>query len=148
MNGSGYFRAVRGGWAVIALSLAGMNLQAAEGFAGMNPIGKVARLLNPELVKIEDRLAWLNQRLSTLADAELRTMHSAYGFRGARPKADAPDPEIVVDLGSEVTVDRVFLLPSPPEPTEPEGLFPRRFSLVASRTADFTEPVTLFRHDG
>jgi len=148
MKGSGYFRTAHGGWAVIALSLAGMDLQAAEGFAGMNPIGKVARLFNPELVKIEDRLAWLTQRLSTLADAELRTMHSAYGFRGARSKADAPDPEIVVDLGSEVPVDRLFLLPSPPEPTEPEGLFPRRFSLVASRTADFAEPVTLFRHNG
>jgi len=148
MKGRGYYRMMSGGWAMIALSLAGMNLQAAEGFAGMNPIGKVARLFNPELVKSEDRLRWLNQRLSTLADAELRTMHSAYGFRGARPKADSPDPEIVVDLGQEVPIDRLFLLPSPPEPTEPEGLFPRRFSVVASRTADFANPVLLFRHTG
>lgn len=148
MKGSGYYRMACGGWAVIALSLTGTPLQAAEGFAGLNPINKIARLFNPELVKVEDRLGWLNQRLSTLADAELRTMHSAYGFRGARPKADAPDPEIVIDLGHEVTVDRLFLLPSPPEPTEPEGLFPRRFSLLASQTADFANPVTLFCHDG
>ena len=149
MKGCGHYRRARGGWAVIALSLTCMNLHAAQGFAsGLNPIGKIARLFNPELVKIEDRLQWLNQRLSTLADAELRTMHSAYGFRGARPKADAPDPEIVLDLGAEVPVDRLFLLPSPPEPTEPEGLFPRRFSLVASRTADFANSVTLFRHYG
>lgn len=132
---------------MIALSSAG-NLQASEGFAGLNPISKVARLFNPELVKIEDRINWLNQRLSSLADAELRTMHSAYGFRGARPKADAPDPEIVVDLGQEVTVDRLFLLPSPPEPTEPEGLFPKCFSVLASRTSDFADATLLFSHLG
>src|SRR5688572_26378341 len=98
MKCSRYRRMAGLGCAMIALSSAG-NLQASEGFAGLNPIIKVARLFNPELVKIEARINWLGQRLSSLADAGLRTMHSAYGFRGARRKADGADAEVVVDLG-------------------------------------------------
>ncbi|MFD0895684.1 hypothetical protein KBB96_01785 [Luteolibacter ambystomatis] len=109
-----------------------------------NPIGRVARMFNSRLVEVEDRVSWIHNRISSLAEPQEHSLKAADGCRMARQSPTAPDPQITLDLGKEYPLDQIYMIPAQREPSEPEGLFPRRFTLEASKTEDFSTKSVIY----
>ncbi|MGJ8644163.1 MAG: sensor histidine kinase [Luteolibacter sp.] len=116
----------------------------AEGFSG-NPIGAVARLFNPKLVKVEDRVEFLSRQLITLARHEEHFLKTGLGCRGVKQHASDPDPYVVIDLGKEYPIEELFLVPLQGEFTEKNSIFPKRFTLEFSSKEDFSEKRILYK---
>ena len=102
-----------------------------------NPIGRVARMFNSRLVEVEDRVSWIDKRISSLANSQEHSLKSANGCRLGRMKPGDPDPMVTLDFGKEYPLEQLYLIPAQTEPSEANGLFPRRFTILASKTADF-----------
>jgi len=109
-----------------------------------DPISRVARLFNPELVTLEDRLSWLEERIRTMAIYHEHSLRSGIGARGYRLTPDSPDPIVILDLGAIHEIDRIFLVPAQRESLGDTGIFPRLFTLELSEDADFSNPVEIF----
>jgi signal transduction histidine kinase len=129
-------------WALVcaAPAMAG----AIEGATVANPIGRIARIFDPQLVDAEDRLTWLDDRLATFAQRREHAMKVDLGYRGFRPKAGAPDPFVVLDLGEVKPIDTVFLVPAQREFLQDPGIFPIRYTIDLSNEADFKQRTILF----
>ncbi len=110
-----------------------------------NPISKIARIVSPKLVEVEDRVTWLDEKVTTLAKYEQFTLKYGLGFRGCRANKQAPDPTIVMDLGKEMPIDAIYLIPSQPEYLNDFGIFPLRFTLEVSNDAPFTHSQIVYR---
>ncbi len=130
-----------GSGALMVLLLAGVA-GAEQGPA--NPIAKVARLFNPRLVKVEERVQFLERQLVTLAMHNEHPLKSGIGCRGARLKPGDPDPSLTIDLGKAVPIDAVYLVPIQEEGTDRRGLFPKRFTIEFSNTEDFSKKRVLY----
>ena len=109
-----------------------------------NPITTIARVFNPQLVKTEDRVLWLNNRVSTFAQHREHAMKTGLGYRGCRANAAAPSPTVTLDLGTEQLIETVFLVPAQREFLEDPGIFPQRFTLELSNRADFAQSKVLY----
>ncbi len=109
-----------------------------------NPISRIARIFDPQLVKVEDRVTWLDEKLATFAQRCEYPLKVRIGYRGARGKLGDPDPSIILDLGKEFPLDSIFLIPAQREFLEDSGLFPKRFTLELSHRADFGQRTILF----
>ncbi len=109
-----------------------------------NPIGRIARIFDSQLVKTEDRVSWLDTRVSTLSEHREHAMKVGLGYRGCRPKVGAPDPSVTLDLGSEHSIDTIFLVPVQREFLEDPGIFPKRFTLELSSREDFAQRTIIF----
>lgn len=109
-----------------------------------NPIGRIARAFDSELVKTEDRVSWLDNRVSTYAQHREHAMKVGLGYRGYRAKSDSPDPSVTLDLGAEYPVNTVFLVPAQREFLEDPGIFPKRFTLEISNVPDFSQRTILY----
>ncbi len=109
-----------------------------------NPIARIARAFDPQLVKDEDRVTWLDGQLSTLAQHREHSMKTGLGYRGCRAKAGGPDPSITMDLGKELQLEAIYLIPSQREFLEDPGIFPKRFTIELSNQADFSERTILY----
>lgn len=109
-----------------------------------NPIGRIARAFDSELVKTEDRVSWLDNRVSTYAQHREHAMKVGLGYRGYRAKADSPDPSVTLDLGGEYPINTVFLVPAQREFLEDPGIFPKRFTLEISNRPDFSQRTILY----
>lgn len=109
-----------------------------------NPIGKVARLFNPRLVKLEDRVDFLNRQLMTLAIHKESSLKFGMGARGVRYEPTDAEPSFTVDLGSEYEIDSLFLVPLQSDSDDGGELFPRRFKIDFSTMEDFSERQILF----
>jgi len=109
-----------------------------------NPIGQLARVFNKELVTIEDRVRWLDNRLSTLADYSDEEFRTGMGCRAGRLKPDSPDPSVVLDLGKEYPLSNLYLIPAQKESGNSPSLFPRKFTIELSNRADFGQRMILF----
>ena len=109
-----------------------------------NPIGRIARIFDPQLVKTEDRVSWLANRVSTCAPHREHAMKVGLGYRGCRAKAGAPDPAVTLDLGSEYPVEKIYLVPAQREFLEDSGIFPKRFTLEVSNRADFITRTVIY----
>ncbi|MES2922027.1 MAG: histidine kinase [Verrucomicrobiota bacterium] len=109
-----------------------------------NPIGRIARIFDPQLVKTEDRVSWLENRVASFAEHREHAMKTGLGYRGCRAKAGAPDPSVTLDLGGEYPIETVFLVPAQREFLEDLGIFPKRFTLELSSRADFSERTVIF----
>jgi signal transduction histidine kinase len=112
--------------------------------SGMNPIGRVARMFNPELVRIEERVVWLDGRLSTLAHQREFTMNHALGVRGGRLDPDDPAPTLTLDFGAEIPLDALYMIPAQREIGQSDGLFPRRFTIETSNDPGFVESTVVY----
>lgn len=134
--------------ALLALSCgySGISM-AAESAVMNNPIGRIARVFDRELVKTEDRVEWLDTRLSTLARHREHAMKTGLGYRGYRATKSAPDPTVVLDLGKEYPLNAVFLVPVQREYLEDPGIFPKRFTLEASSDPNFADATPLYPAD-
>ena len=121
-----------------------LTANAFEGAVIDNPIGRIARIFDPQLVKTEDRVSWLDNRLATFAQRREHAMKVDLGYRGFRKKAGAPDPTITLDLGKEYPIDTVFLVPCQREFLEDTGIFPIRFTIDLSDEPSFNHRTILF----
>ncbi len=120
------------------------SVSALEAATITNPIAKIARVFDPQLVKTEDRVSWLNNRMATFALHREHAMKADLGYRGCRAKAGAADPTVILDLGSIRPIESIFLVPAQREFFEDSGIFPKRFTLEVSKFADFHERVIIF----
>ena len=77
-----------------------------------NPISRIARLLSPQLVDIEDRITVFEGQLSTCSEHYEHPLKVGLGYRGCRNARGAEDPSITLDLGGEVAVDTIVLIPA------------------------------------
>ncbi|MBC7980801.1 MAG: hypothetical protein H7Y36_09590 [Armatimonadetes bacterium] len=118
----------------------GLNAQSSMS----NPIGRVARLFNPRLVKVEERVEFLNNQLMSLALHQEQSLKTGIGCRGARISPGGPDPSVVIDLGKVVPVEALYLVPLQEESSERRGLFPKRFTIEFSIVPDFSKKRILY----
>ncbi|TAE75893.1 MAG: hypothetical protein EAZ84_08495 [Verrucomicrobia bacterium] len=109
-----------------------------------NPIGRVARLFNRTLVEVEERIAWLKCRLDYLAVFTEKPLKEQVGWRCGRIDASAGDPWIALDLGRELALGDVFLVPAQRQAGDPLDLFPHRFTLEAATREDFSDARRIF----
>ncbi len=109
-----------------------------------NPISRIARIFDPQLVKTEDRVSWLENRVATFAEHREHAMKTGLGYRGCRAKAGAPDPSITLDLGNEYPLETIFLIPTQREFLEDLGIFPKRFTIELSNQEDFAQRTVIF----
>jgi len=114
-------------------------LDAATPAQVINPISRIARLFDSQLVKVEDRVAWLDKQVSAYAKRCEYPLKTGLGYRGGRSETGAADPSITLDLGSEVLVEQIYLIPAQREFLEDPGIFPKRFTLELSQRADFAQ---------
>ena len=130
--------------AVVALSTTASPISARESAQIVNPISRIARIFDPQLVKTEDRVEWLDTRVSTFAEHREHSMKVGLGYRGFRATADAPDPSVVLDLGRVFPIDTVYLVPAQREFLEDSGIFPKRFTLELSNDANFAKRSVIY----
>lgn len=109
-----------------------------------NPIARIARIFDPQLVKVEDRVSWLDSKISTYSQHCEYPLKVGLGYRGGRSNPGAPDPTVTLDLGAEYPLESIFLVPAQREFLEDSGIFPKRFTLELSNRADFAQRTILF----
>ncbi len=117
---------------------------AAESAQSSNPIGRVARLFNPELVQVEDRIDWLQSRLRGLSAYSPRPLKEALGWRAGWIEADVTAPSITLDLGGVYPLSDIYLIPAQEQLSFNSRLFPFRFKLETSRTPEFEDSELVF----
>lgn len=110
-----------------------------------NPIARIARLFNSQLVKVEDRVTWLDSQVSSYSKHCEYPLKTGLGYRGARANNGSADPSITLDLGRELPIDQIFLVPSQREFLEDSGIFPKRFTLEVSKRADFIQSTVIYK---
>ena len=120
-------------------------LSAANVAQTTNPIGRVARLFNRKLVEVEDRIRWLESRADTLAAFGEKPLKENIGWRCGRIDEGAGKPWVALDLGREVPLGEIFLVPAQQQAGDPNDLFPRRFSIEAACSADFSDARMIYR---
>lgn len=109
-----------------------------------DPISRIARIFDPQLVHVEDRVEWLTRQISTLSQYCEHPLKVGLGYRGYRSDRNAADPSIILDLGKQVPVDTIFLVPAQREFLEDSGIFPKRFTLEVSDREDFGQRTILY----
>lgn len=119
--------------------------EAAETAQVTNPISRLARVFDPQLVKIEDRMDWLERQLSSHAKRSDFPLKTGLGYRGGRSGSDGEDPSITLDLGEVFPVEQIFLIPTQREFLEDSGIFPKRFTLEVSKFEDFSKSTLIYR---
>lgn len=109
-----------------------------------NPIARIARTFDSQLAKIEDRVTWLEGRISSYSQHCEYPLKVGLGYRGGRGSHATPDPSITLDLGQEMPIETIFLVPAQREFLEDSGIFPKRFTLELSNRADFEQRTILY----
>lgn len=104
-----------------------------------DPISKIARLINPKLAKVEDRVRWLDGELFSLARYHQYPLQYSLGYRGHRPTPDSPDPSITLDLGDSFPIESLYLVPVQKLHLDDLGTFPKRFRLEGANQPDFSD---------
>jgi signal transduction histidine kinase len=107
-----------------------------------NPIGRVARIFNPKLVKMEDRVAFLNRQLISLAAHQEHSLKFGIGCRGAQLEPSDPLPSMTVDLGKEYPIELLFLVPLHADAGD--EIFPKNFKIEFSVSPDFSDRRVLY----
>ena len=110
----------------------------------VNPIGRVARLFNPRLVKVEERIGFLSQQIISLATHEEQSLEWGAGSKGVRLSVSDPNPSLTVDLGKELPIDALFLVPLQQLSGERGSLFPRAFRIELASREDFSDSRLLY----
>ena len=111
-----------------------------------NPISRIARIFDPQLVKVEDRVTWLDRPGIHLCPSTASIpLKVGLGYRGGRSSPGAADPSITLDLGKDsCRSSRSILVPAQREFLEDSGIFPKRFTIELSNRADFGQRTILF----
>ncbi len=131
-------------WMPVVICMTTYAAGAAPVAQSHHPISRLARIFDSQLVKVEDRVAWLERQISSYARHVEIPLKSGIGYRGARINADAGDPSVTLDLGREYQIDRVFLVPAQREFMDDKGIFPNRFTLAVSNDEGFSEQEIIY----
>lgn len=119
--------------------LIGICITANASAQSTNPIARAARLIDPELVSVEDRIDWLQGRLDTISKAQEHPLKTDIGHRGSRMEPTDPAPSVTLDLGASYPIDMIYLVPAQGEFAQDPGMFPKRLTLECSDSAEFTD---------
>jgi len=111
--------------------------------AATNPIARIARVFNDDLVALESRISTLRDRQASLAAVRICPLENGFGFMGGRPDPNGKAPWVTLDLGRELPVESLFLVPAQHLPGEAPCLFPRRFRIEVALHEDFSDAVVL-----
>ncbi|MEI8039345.1 MAG: histidine kinase [Verrucomicrobiota bacterium] len=130
---------------LIAACASGLAVEEVQAQQDHNPVARIARLFNPQLVEVEDRMGVLAREISSLAQLSKHSLTAGLGYRGCRSHAGAADPSITMDLGAPVPIEAVFLVPAQTELVEDSEVFPRRYTLELSNQADFQRCTRLYQ---
>ena len=104
-----------------------------------NPIGRIARVLNPKLVEIEERIGWLERRLRKLSAYAPKPLNHGYGWQSIRANGATEIPSLTLDLHDTYPLSEIFIVPSQLRPSENQRYFPLRIRIETSLTADFSD---------
>ncbi|WP_411825775.1 histidine kinase [Luteolibacter sp. AS25] len=127
------------------LSIAAFSISTAGAEPSLgNPIGKVARLFNPKLVKMEERVQFLDRQLMSLAVYNEHVLKTGIGCRGVKLKASDPEPTVTLDLGEDFPIDKLYLVPVQEGGGTQGNIFPKRFTIELSGVEDFSESRILY----
>jgi signal transduction histidine kinase len=129
---------------LVLTCLAISGVEAASPAQVANPISRIARVFDSQLVKTEDRVSWLDSRVSTFSQRREHAMKVSLGFRGSRGKAGDADPSVTLDLGKSYPLNTIFLVPAQREFLEDPGIFPKRFTIELSNREDFAQRTILY----
>jgi len=129
---------------MLAAATCGMRLEAEVFVPVINPIARIARIFNPQLVDLEDRIAFLELQVANYAQHSGRALQVGLGYRGCRSQPGAASPSVTLDLGREFPLDTLILVPAQRDILDDLGLFPKRFTLELSHRPDFTPCTVLF----
>jgi signal transduction histidine kinase len=140
-----YLRQSAGMMLLLATLWLSDRAMATEMFIAANPISRIARLFNPQLVKVEDRVSELDSQVSNYAKHREYLLRSDLGYRGGRCSIGNEDPSITLDLGEEMPVNKIFLIPCQKDFFEDPGIFPKRFTLEVSKRPDFEKSTVVYR---
>ncbi len=135
--------------AALTLALAGVSpfpAMATEATSS-NPIGRVARLINPSLVEVEDRLGWLENRLRSLAVYSPKPLNEDFGWRAVQTDGNSP-PSLTLDLGDIYPLDDIFLIPAQVLNGESRTFFPMRLQVEAALEPDFSDARLIYETRG
>jgi hypothetical protein len=137
-------RQIYGG--ILTLAACGLHagVEAASPAQVPNPISRIARVFDSQLVKVEDRVTWLDNRVSSYAKHCEHPLKVGLGYRGGRSSLGAADPSITLDLGSDMPIESIYLVPAQREFLEDSGIFPKRFTIELSDREDFGQRTILF----
>jgi signal transduction histidine kinase len=129
--------------------IAGMVLptQAASEGRSINPINRIARLINPSLAEVENRLSWLRSRLYSLATYSPKPLQRAFGWRAGGEEGEPP-PSLTMDLGNIYPLDDIFLVPAQVVAGETRTLFPMQIRIEAALQPDFSDAVLVYETQG
>lgn len=144
MNLNLHVRPTVGGMLWIATCVSSLPVEAAGLAQFGNPIARIARIFNPRLVDVEDRVVLLDRQVSNYSQHCEHALKVGLGYRGCRSNSGAADPSITLDLGAEVPIENLFLVPSQREFSADPGIFPKRFTLELSTRADFGQRTILY----
>ncbi|MCW1924615.1 histidine kinase [Luteolibacter arcticus] len=114
-------------------------IAAAPPAQSMNPIGRVARLFNRNLVEVEARAQWLGSSLGYLAAFEEKPLREGLGWRCGCLDESAGNSWVALDLGRDVPLGEIFLIPAQRQTGDLNDLFPRRFTVEAACQPDFSD---------
>lgn len=109
-----------------------------------NPISRIARIFNPQLVEVEEKIEVFERELAVCSERCDHPLKVGLGYRGCRKAPGAEDPSITLDLGGELAIDAITLVPAQREFLEDSGIFPQRFTLETSNSADFVPRQVVF----
>lgn len=109
-----------------------------------HPLGRMARLINPSLVEVEERIDFLEKRLQTLAAFSPKPSRYGFGWRAGQLSGDEAPPSLTLDLGDVYPLSDVWVLPSWPQFGEERLLFPLRLKVEVANNADFSDATTVY----
>jgi signal transduction histidine kinase len=119
------------------------SLAAAPSGPATNPIGRVARLFNRTLVHTEDQIIWLKSRMADLAVFSEMPLKEQVGWRCGLVDPAAGRPWIALNLGRDLPLGEIFLIPAQRQAGDNQDLFPRRFTIEAATQPDFSDARTI-----
>jgi signal transduction histidine kinase len=132
----------------ITTSALSLCLLASAAAQSTNPIALAARLIDPELVRVEDRLGWLQGRLDTISTAQEHALKTSIGHRGRRMAPTDPAPSVTLDLGENYPINMIYLVPAQGEFVSDPGMFPSRLTLECAQTDDFANSTIIYQTAG
>ena len=132
------------GMLVIAACALCLRVAAAAPGDTFDPIARIARIFNPQLVEVEDRIALLDTQTAHCSLNYEHSLQVGLGYRGCRANPNDPDPSITLDLGGEMPIQTIFLIPAQGCFFKDPGIFPVRFTLEISQHADFSQRTLVF----
>lgn len=137
-------RPLVGGILLIVAGAWGVRAEVAQAEPERNPIARIARIFNPQLVEVEYRIEALTRELAGFARFSPHALNAGLGYRGCRSHAGGADPGITLDLGSKLPVEAIYLIPAQQEFLKEAEIFPKRFTLELSEQADFSQRTLLY----